>query len=88
MLQERRSQAARLLQTQGMTRLDVLNYISHGITKVPSGPESPSGTGGKSKTFSSLPKEAKDGYFVFYEDDDTKENRAEYARIYWEGENE
>jgi len=35
LLQERRSQAARLLAAQGMTRLDVLNYISHGIAKVP-----------------------------------------------------
>jgi ATP-dependent Clp protease ATP-binding subunit ClpA len=38
LLQERRSQAARLLEGQGVTRLDVLNYISHGISKVPQPP--------------------------------------------------
>jgi ATP-dependent Clp protease ATP-binding subunit ClpA len=35
MLQQTKSQAAQLLESQGITRLDVLNYISHGITKVP-----------------------------------------------------
>jgi ATP-dependent Clp protease ATP-binding subunit ClpA len=35
MLQEPRSFAAQLLASQGVTRLDILNYISHGITKVP-----------------------------------------------------
>jgi ATP-dependent Clp protease ATP-binding subunit ClpA len=35
LLQERRSQAARFLEGQGVTRLDVLNYISHGISKIP-----------------------------------------------------
>ncbi len=33
-LQERRSQAAKLLEAQEVTRLDILNYISHGIAKV------------------------------------------------------
>ncbi len=33
MLQQPRSQAARLLAAQGITRLDVLEYISHGISK-------------------------------------------------------
>ena len=33
-LQERRSQAAKLLEAQDVSRLDILNYISHGITKV------------------------------------------------------
>ena len=33
-LQERRSPAAKLLQAQDVTRLDILNYISHGIAKV------------------------------------------------------
>src|SRR3954471_4170709 len=39
-LQEPKSHAARLLAEQGITRLDILEYISHGITKVPlaSGP--------------------------------------------------
>jgi ATP-dependent Clp protease ATP-binding subunit ClpA len=35
LLQERRSQAARILEAQNVSRLDVLNYISHGISKVP-----------------------------------------------------
>src|SRR5215203_97458 len=35
MLQEHKSYAAQLLAAQGVTRLDVLNYISHGIGKVP-----------------------------------------------------
>ena len=35
LLQERGSHAAKLLAVQGMNRLDVLNFISHGIAKVP-----------------------------------------------------
>ncbi|TDI50725.1 MAG: ATP-dependent Clp protease ATP-binding subunit ClpA [Acidobacteria bacterium] len=35
LLQEAKSRAAQLLATQGVTRLDVLNFISHGISKVP-----------------------------------------------------
>ena len=35
MLQQTNSFAAQLLDGQGVTRLDVLNYISHGIAKVP-----------------------------------------------------
>ncbi len=34
-LQQQKAYAAQLLETQGITRLDVLNYISHGISKVP-----------------------------------------------------
>ena len=34
-LQQPKAYAAQLLDTQGITRLDVLNYISHGISKVP-----------------------------------------------------
>lgn len=34
-LQQSKSYAAQLLDGQGVTRLDVLNYISHGISKVP-----------------------------------------------------
>jgi len=34
-LQQPRSQAARLMAAQGITRLDVLEYLSHGISKVP-----------------------------------------------------
>ncbi|HXV61109.1 MAG TPA: AAA family ATPase, partial [Vicinamibacteria bacterium] len=45
-LQERRSHAAKLLESQQITRLDVLNYISHGITKVPQIPAGePAGAG-------------------------------------------
>src|SRR5262245_22084313 len=34
-LQQPKSHAAQLLTDQGITRLDVLNYISHGIAKTP-----------------------------------------------------
>ena len=34
-LQQPKSHAARLLEAQGITRLDVLEFISHGITKTP-----------------------------------------------------
>ena len=37
-LQQSRTRAAQLLAAQGITRLDVLNYISHGISKIPLGP--------------------------------------------------
>jgi len=37
LFQQPRSQAVAVLQSQGVSRLDVLNYISHGVTKVPSG---------------------------------------------------
>ena len=36
-LQQPKSYAAQLVESQGVTRLDVLNYISHGISKVPPG---------------------------------------------------
>ena len=36
-LQQPKAYAAQLLDTQGITRLDVLNYISHGIAKTPAG---------------------------------------------------
>ncbi len=39
-LEERNSHAAQLLESQGLNRLDVLNYISHGVAKVP-GEEKP-----------------------------------------------
>ena len=38
MLQQSRAFAAQLLEAEGITRLDVLNYISHGISKVPMRP--------------------------------------------------
>jgi ATP-dependent Clp protease ATP-binding subunit ClpA len=40
-LQQNRSYAAQLLAAQGVTRLDVLEYITHGISKVP--PAAPTG---------------------------------------------
>ena len=36
-LQQSKAHAAQVLDAQGVTRLDILNYISHGITKVPAG---------------------------------------------------
>jgi ATP-dependent Clp protease ATP-binding subunit ClpA len=49
-LQQPKSHAAQLLAGQGITRLDILNYISHGIGKTPPGqgapvPVHPSGDG-------------------------------------------
>jgi ATP-dependent Clp protease ATP-binding subunit ClpA len=41
LMQQPRSVAAQLLAAQGVTRLDVLNYISHGVTKVPQAPRDP-----------------------------------------------
>ena len=40
-LQQPNSYAAELLQSQDVTRLDVLNYISHGISKAPAGSAGP-----------------------------------------------
>ncbi len=52
MFQEKRSHAVFLLENQGITRLDVLSYISHGISKVEAGrgtgkntAEEPAGSG-------------------------------------------
>ena len=43
-LQQNRSHAAQLLAAQGITRLDVLEYITHGKSKLPpSTPETPDG---------------------------------------------
>ena len=42
-LQQPKSHAAELLAAQGITRLDVLNYISHGISKAPAAPVGPAG---------------------------------------------
>ena len=46
LLQEQRSHAAKLLVAQGVSRLDVLNFLSHGITKVPKLSESTPTTAG------------------------------------------
>ena len=48
-LQQPKSYAAELLAAQGITRLDVTQFISHGIAKVPpstAGPAEPSGASG------------------------------------------
>ncbi len=37
LMQQPKSAAAQLLAAQGVTRLDILNYISHGVSKVPLG---------------------------------------------------
>jgi ATP-dependent Clp protease ATP-binding subunit ClpA len=44
LLQQPKTHAARLLAEQGITRLDILDYISHGITKTPA-PGAPEGGG-------------------------------------------
>jgi len=41
MLQEPKTFAAQLLTAQGVTRLDILNFISHGIAKVPAEGDAP-----------------------------------------------
>jgi ATP-dependent Clp protease ATP-binding subunit ClpA len=45
MLQQPKSQAAKLLDAQGVTRLDILDFISHGVSKTPP-PDEPAGNGG------------------------------------------
>ena len=42
LMQQSRSYAATLLSAQGVTRLDILNYISHGVSKAPQAPQAPS----------------------------------------------
>ena len=60
-LQQPKSQAARLLENQGISRLDVLEFISHGISKAPgddvpeAGGEAPAGVGEESPTSSRDP---------------------------------
>src|SRR5580693_76390 len=44
-LQQPNTEAGRLLAEQGISRLDILEYISHGITKTPPGAATPAGTG-------------------------------------------
>jgi ATP-dependent Clp protease ATP-binding subunit ClpA len=46
MLQQPKTHAAQVLAEHGVTRLDILNYISHGIAKTPGSP-SPDGSGGQ-----------------------------------------
>jgi ATP-dependent Clp protease ATP-binding subunit ClpA len=69
LLQQNRSHAAQLLESQGVTRLDVLNYISHGIAKVPH-PEDPGdeergpATAGQGEEGSSTSRTPLDAYTV------------------------
>jgi ATP-dependent Clp protease ATP-binding subunit ClpA len=46
MLQQEKSHAAKLLSAQSITRLDVLEYISHGVTKTPRSTDETGGFGG------------------------------------------
>ena len=65
-LQQPRSQAAQLLGAQGVTRLDVLNFISHGVTKVPRanpGEPVPAGEGAEDET-GGRPRDALSAYTI------------------------
>ncbi len=42
-LQQPKSHAARALESQGISRLDVLEFITHGVAKNPSSPDAPTG---------------------------------------------
>ena len=68
LLQQNRSYAAQLLEGQGVTRLDVLNYISHGIAKVPTpdepGAEERPATAGHGEEGSSTSRTPLDAYAV------------------------
>jgi len=61
LMQQPKSFAAETLATQGITRLDVLNYISHGVSKrpenLPSGP-APAGDGEEGSSLPSDPLES------------------------------
>src|SRR5690242_7821649 len=46
LFQAERSQAVYLLRSQGVNKLDVLNYLSHGIAKTPAGVPKPAFIGG------------------------------------------
>jgi ATP-dependent Clp protease ATP-binding subunit ClpA len=65
-LQEAKTEAARLLVAQGVTRLDVLNWISHGIAKGPVPPAAPasegSGRAGSGEEGSSLARDPLGAY--------------------------
>jgi ATP-dependent Clp protease ATP-binding subunit ClpA len=65
-MQQDKSHAAALLGAHGVTRLDILDYISHGISKVPrapgpidvTGPGAPAGTGDDGPATSADPLQA------------------------------
>jgi len=68
LLQQNRSYAAQLLEGQGVSRLDVLNYISHGISKVPSadepGEDSRPASAGQGEEGSSTSRTPLDAYAI------------------------
>jgi len=59
-LGETKTEAARLLAAQGVTRLDVLNWISHGIAKGPVAPAAPVEGGASAGTGDDGPSLARD----------------------------
>jgi ATP-dependent Clp protease ATP-binding subunit ClpA len=64
LLQQPKSAAAQFLAGQGVTRLDVLNYISHGVTRAPrSDPEQPAPAGAGDEG-PSLPRDALSAYAI------------------------
>jgi ATP-dependent Clp protease ATP-binding subunit ClpA len=64
LLQQPKSQAAKLLAAQDVTRLDVLNYISHGITKVPRGEPEPTVPAGEGEEAPLPPRDPLSAYAV------------------------
>ncbi len=67
LFREDNSHAVYLLEKQGVTRLDVLNYISHGVSKTPSDeePAPGSGQGESSSDEEGEPRRAKDPLEAF-----------------------
>jgi ATP-dependent Clp protease ATP-binding subunit ClpA len=67
-LQQPKSHAATLLADQGVTRLDILNYISHGVTKTPvtaaGGPASADPATGTEAGAAQVPADALETYCV------------------------
>ena len=71
-LQQPQTRAAALLAEQGITRLDVLEYLAHGITKTPisndrvtpDSPESPDGMAGSGDPGSSLARDPLSAYCI------------------------
>ena len=60
-LDEKKSYASYFLLDQGVTRVDVLNYISHGVSKVPSHPEPSSQPDQENQDEAPSPRETKKG---------------------------
>jgi ATP-dependent Clp protease ATP-binding subunit ClpA len=66
LFQQPKSHAAQLLTVQGVTRLDVLNFISHGVTKVPAakGAPEPAGPAGEGDEPGRAPRDPLSAYAV------------------------